>query len=321
MIQNSNLELQVRTAPQGGYSSITNAALKYLGETAEIRDNNTKVGLLNLTSTAGTYGETIYELSMPLGQFVRIAHWSYGLSVQVQGNGAYFAGSKGMCGSWNSGGVKDRNDNDFPVPTNTTKWALEWQVANVAESLFQTHNNTCTGPENCGSKFPEDPDDQFPCKDRNAAADPGRMLEEFDCDKTCNDIDDAYPELKLNCVYDVTVTGKSSFACNPSYTSPVIIRQPPPLCYEDPGAQCFSDDHKCESIGGRCRTDCKDDDSVCCFPDLCTERPKMTSNRKKKLGMKDKCVCAVPRIFKPVKTDIAERVVDQAGPDIFVKSP
>ena len=261
MISNSEVDLHVRTVPQGGYSSISNAAVRYLGTTYEVVDDGTTFGDGSLWTVTPNPSGAVHELSHAIG-FIRISRWPGGLSVQVQGNGADYDGSRGMCGSWQNGGVRDRNDNPF-ASTDTTDWAIEWQVQ-ASENLFNTPGaGVCTGPPDCSSNFPEPfegtgtttPGGGFPCGFRIGEGqdlpDHGNLRRvlphTFMCDKTCDDIPADQPELKLNCIFDVIVSGDSRFACNPSYLDPVVIRQNE--CSDSSSSSESSDESKSSKAG------------------------------------------------------------------------
>ena len=331
------IHLHIRTEPQGGYASISHAVLKLGGETLEITKMGTEppslpadIGgyALSLTSTTSSYGSTEeYQVDIaPPGQFVRITRYQYvsspaiGLDIIVQANGANFLGSEGLCGSWNSGGVQDRNGNPFPSPTNTNDYAQEWQVLNPAENLFFDGGSaTCTNSSTCSRDFPLPPDadegGSFPCKggeepgeNRDLVDDNGRNLKghaaaglvndndrnlqraDNSCPRTCNDIDATlFPEHKLNCVFDVIVTGDNNFACTPAYIDPKVIRQDTCPPQSD---SCVTEDTKCEKKGGRCVSECTKSKEWKCIPSLCHEK----FDKFNRPGPKEKqCICKIPK--------------------------
>lgn len=94
---------------------------------------------INALSTWGSGFEYVIEFpnvaGFPAGTFaIRIEDYSalatggdkdYGVSMCITGHGSFFAGSKGMCGTWNQfTGLHDRLGNDmFPTLTTTSPWS------------------------------------------------------------------------------------------------------------------------------------------------------------------------------------------------------
>jgi hypothetical protein len=257
------IHLHIRTEPQGGYASISHAALKLGGDTLEINMDHQSHFFLNnqqvnsVPSTAvfvGSYPLTItpvygtrFQVDIGPAQFIRITRYQFGLDIIVQANGANFSGSEGLCGSWNFGGLLDRDGDSF---TNAD-WYQNWQVK-VAENLFTGagHSSICTpAPQgDCSKDFPNG---NFPCSGKDggdrvhdeeravhdeellAKATEAAVLDgnhalrnlEHDCDRTCGDIPAKFPEHRTSCIFDVIVTGNNDFACTPAYIDPIVIRQ------------------------------------------------------------------------------------------------
>ena len=301
LINNALLDLHVATEPMVGYAGISKVVVKMhgSGKKLEIQDNGdtyvdgvfSPLGVPSLfdgytvdTTTSGSGDTYKIELSSSPLQFISINRWSYNLDVQVQAHGSLFAGSKGMCGSWNSGGVKKRDGSTFPAP-DPLLYADEWQVQ-AGEHHFEAPFPAvaCSAPPTCGKDLKEDlqqkledgetaeaiiDETESPCGRTG-----GRKLRSS-CRKTCDDIDAVlYPEHKLNCLFDVIVTGKRDFACMPSYAEPLVIRP------------CNQENTICAAKGGKCVHECKKTKEIMCEPNMCAQEgePNTSSN----------CVCALP---------------------------
>lgn len=284
----------------GGYAGIGRVAIGVGNYSFEIDDingtywkngldqgNSTpapfSMGGYNLGVDTSSPGLTEFQLNISSSpvQFIRVSQYFHGLSIAIQGNVGSFAGSSGMCGSWDVGGVLKPDGTPFgSAPVNTLDYALAWQV-NTTESLFgRGPLGVCTANSVCSSKFPEPATEEgFPCKLPGRApadgtadngktrrlgmlqdkvGDPGnyshrrRKLQEAPvCARTCTDIPASYPELRLNCIFDVIVSGDSTFACDPAYVKPVLIRDDP--CKKPEFSPCIE-----QASLGKCHKCCKD---------------------------------------------------------------
>jgi hypothetical protein len=212
-----------------------------------------------------------------------------GLDIIVQANGADFLGSEGLCGSWNSGGVKDRSGNPFPSPTDTDDYAQEWQVQLASEVLFSDGGNgTCTNSSACSENFPLPAGEgnmtgTFPCKGNDGTHNGRNLNGNGGCPLTCNDVDAAkFPEHKPNCVFDVIVTGNNDFACTPAYIAPNVIRQE--ICPQSVDLDsCVTENSKCKKKGGGCVSECATSkDCKCKTGGLCHERECLCKFPKKR---------------------------------------
>jgi hypothetical protein len=78
------------------------------------------------------------------------------LDIAVQVNRTKFSGSEGLCGSWNSGGLKDRDGNSFT----SADWYKKWQVLDTENLIVTPSLGSCTASDECSARFPEG---SFPC--------------------------------------------------------------------------------------------------------------------------------------------------------------
>jgi len=295
---NLSLELHISTQKMGGYSKISKVGLRINSAEYVFESSTDHSGM---PPTLGGYPFTldstssypIFDVNLGPGYFIRIMEYSptYGFSVQVNGNGALFMNSEGMCGSWNAGGVADRSGTPFTNP-DTTTWAQHWQVQE-SEKIYDL-TAECTGPAECGKDFPDPPaEGKFPCQREDGHL--RTLNDEKDCDKSCNDIPAEYPELRSNCYYDVIVTGDKSFACQPAYTNPVVAKPSSGSC---DAKKCVSTKpNLCEKNGGRCVRKCKTSFRVSCNPFLCKEYNEFEEEEPQ--DKKDRCDCAIP--VKPTR--------------------
>lgn len=255
LIKNDVLELHISTKPMDGYAGIDKAVVSFNNdETIEIDELGrvsidgsdvteslpSTVAGFRLRAIRTRFSGTQYDIIMSVRpeQKITITHFSHGLDVLVTANGASFAGSEGLCGSWDNGGVRDRDGNPFRSK-DTHDWALEWQVTYGEHSFLEPYTDgECTPPPECSKGFPEG---TFPCRqleiqpldqievqvrkdgggrrklgglrklqdDENAEEEQNG---EASCRRTCNDIPPEFPEHKNNCVFDVIVSGDPSFA-------------------------------------------------------------------------------------------------------------
>jgi hypothetical protein len=175
LIKNDDINLHIRTKPQGGYASISHAALEIGGEILEINDDGkvfldkvhqttpssvNSVGGYPLTFTApifyGSYER--YQVDISDTEFVRITKYQWsnnvtGLDIVVQGaEGDLFSGSQGLCGSWDSGGglLEDRLGNSLLV--GSTDWHKEWQVTTSEDLFAGGHSSNCTASNACSGE-------------------------------------------------------------------------------------------------------------------------------------------------------------------------
>lgn len=259
-IDNPILQLQIRTRPRGWYSTVTEVGflMKSSGETFNIREDGlggfTTTDLLtplSLPASMNYVSANVREITFDLNNFIRINTWYGGISVQVQGTGAFFFGSVGMFGSWNHGGIRFSNGTLYDTSggyaeTRETSFelALDWQVP-LAFSLMNAPNETCTAASSCG------PDEIFDCGEGGERPQgPARVRRELQIvDPTCTEIDCSNISVELHrlaCEEDLILTGDPTWACEPNKVNPVI---------EEPGPNDFvphpSDSTTSQGGGGK----------------------------------------------------------------------
>jgi hypothetical protein len=140
---------------------------------------------------------------------------SYGISMQAYGCSTYFAGSEGMCGSWDRGDAFLKDGSRFKITGDyendkmrSIALAQSWQVP-VSKSLLWDPSTVCDPSSSCGEG------NVFDCEaDR-------RYLQASDgCERTCADI--TVPKFREQCEKDVLLTGDTTWACTANYVEPVI---------------------------------------------------------------------------------------------------
>lgn len=233
-IDNPILQLQIRTRPRQGYSTVTEVGflLKSTGETFNIMDdgNGTFITDNQLTAasapvTVVVTGSNTRDIQFNANNFIRINTWGGGISVQVQGQASIFYGSEGMYGSWNHGGIRFRNGTHYDTSggysgTRATshELAVDWKVI-FGDSLMNSPNDTCIESSACG------PGEVFDCGGGGGGRDQGRNRKLQTVDDTCSEIDCSNISVQLHkeaCEEDILLTGDPSWACEPSKLNPVI---------------------------------------------------------------------------------------------------
>lgn len=286
-IDNNILQLQIRTRPRGSYSTITEAALKFK-LTNEVFRVGVDTGVTNsLTSASGvtyTPSTNTHEISFNNAySFIRFNVFSYGISIQVFGHGSYFCGSEGMFGSWNNGGVRFPNGTAFDLSggwagtrTRSIELAQAWMVPFV-DNLLTNPSIICDASSSCGGSG-----DAFLCTDTRRL----RALQQTEpCETTCDDISNDI--LRGACEEDVELTADEGWACQPSYTNPVIIEAD--TCdFEKPDeGMCYSVGDTCAQMDGYCKPDCEETDTHVCLPGICGSDMKIRNLKKDKKDKKE----------------------------------
>ncbi len=178
-----------------------------------------------------TTGAQYTQINMDPNNFIKINTWAYGISVQVQGTGTFFAGSEGMFGSWDHGFVRFRNGTIFDTSggfaataATSIDLALDWMVP-VSDSILFNPSNQCDASSSCGTGNP------FSCTDVR------RNLEIFEsdsknrklatsCGKTCADITE--PMTQLMCMEDMILSGgDEEWACDLAKLDPIVLTPGP----------------------------------------------------------------------------------------------
>eukprot|EP00558_Chaetoceros_sp_UNC1202_P002250 CAMPEP_0197259124 /NCGR_PEP_ID=MMETSP1429-20130617/83355_1 /TAXON_ID=49237 /ORGANISM="Chaetoceros sp., Strain UNC1202" /LENGTH=476 /DNA_ID=CAMNT_0042723325 /DNA_START=343 /DNA_END=1773 /DNA_ORIENTATION=- len=274
-VKNDQIEIQIATRPRTYYSTITQISVVMLasGEYFKIELGSTPP-VWNFASSTATVTATLYGHQIDFASFsntfIRINEYSYGFSLQIEGIGALFSDSEGMCGSWNHGGVRLADGTSYNTAgamaaTAATSFPLaqSWNVPSgtsklLAPSALCDASRICTATTTPTS---------FACTDtrrRHLQANPN-------CSKTCDDIPNAIDV--LNCKQDVLLTGDTSFACQQSYLDPVFKKASPCDFVKLDDEQCARDGKdKCGQIGGQCIVACEDNvlDGHVCLPGICS---------------------------------------------------
>lgn len=173
-----------------------------LGTATHTVDNNGSRHTVNLS---GTDPES----------YIRVHVEPYGISMQAYGCSRYFAGSEGMCGSWDRGDAFLKDGPRFLITGNyeydrdrSIELATSWQVP-VGESLLWDPSTVCDPSSFCGEG------QVFDCD-----ADRRRIEANPDCDKSCDEI--TVVQFREQCKIDVALTDDKTWACGASYVSPII---------------------------------------------------------------------------------------------------
>ena len=225
-IDNSILQVQIRTRPRGSYSTITEVAVKFkvTGETFNFRltpgGNYITSNLLSAASvqSVNPVSPAGHKIQIDANNFIKITGYTYGVSFEVEGSGSIFVGSVGMCGSWDYGHARFMDGTIFDTSggysgTAATSIALaqDWQVP-FATSLMVSPDARCDGSSSCG------PTAVFTsCADVRRRT---RLIEgctENDCHKISHVL------LREACKIDIENTGDTSWACEGSKVHPSKI--------------------------------------------------------------------------------------------------
>lgn len=150
------------------------------------------------------------------GSYMLIHVNMWGISLQAEGCDLFFAGSVGMCGSWDSGGLRFKNGTSFDisggyddVASRSHELADSWKIP-IGDNLMFDPSEMCDASSLCG------PLEEFECEDfrRHLVA----VLPA--CPQTCEDI--SILQFREQCLKDVELTGDISWACTPNYLNPIL---------------------------------------------------------------------------------------------------
>lgn len=176
------------------------------------------MGTAKHTVSVHSYGSdhTINLGGTNIASYIKVYVWpSYGISMQAYGCSTYFAGSEGMCGSWNKGDAFLKDGSRFVITGNynddkmrSIALAQSWQIP-VSSSLLWNPSSICDPSSSCGQG------EVFACE-----ADRRRVQASAGCSRSCADI--TVPQFREQCEKDVTLTGDKTWACAASYVAPVI---------------------------------------------------------------------------------------------------
>ena len=242
--ETSQLQLQVRTRPGGGWSGVVQVGLKWLptGETIFLFDGSARLvtnnvdkpqysAILNYesrpkessSSYAGDQIHYFYFLGGPDDKenYMKIEEWKYGLyNIEIKGHGSTFAGSKGSLGAWSR---YDENykfilrDNTVYFGTSIFDVIYSWRVLDNGESILNDPSTICTSSSEC---YPTYSNATLPCVYNNVYRDRKVRGLQTSCDKTCDDL--TTPLEKKMCQLDVALSGETDWACQATYTDPII---------------------------------------------------------------------------------------------------
>lgn len=236
-VDNDIFQLQIRTRPRGGYSIVTQAALWF-------KDAPTQYLRLRLLDTSGSgSGSVDYINDIPATKiddsqitgnlryykfvdhpfsYVRmeVGTWGGGfINIEVRGRGSLLCGSKGMFGDWDEGGVTKQSGDPVSLPASynsaeiaslAQSWALD-----PADSFLHQPSTDCNPNRECGpGEFFDD------CTSTRKRGLGERALETTSCGATCDDITE--PVLRSFCEIDIALTGDAEWACQKTYTDPVL---------------------------------------------------------------------------------------------------
>lgn len=216
-IDNPVLQVQIRTRPRRWYSTITQVAIE-IKDTGEVfrgkLDGQVESTIGNLGAGPATYSHSGSSHTVHLGgllpaSYIRVHLESYGISMTAYGCAYFFAGSEGMCGSWDSNGVRFRDGTNMTNTWNTIALAIDWQIPS-GQSLLWNPSTICDPSPRCG------PGELFACEDWR------RQLREVNpgCTNSCSDI--GIQQFSEQCKRDIDITGDSSWACAGAYEDPII---------------------------------------------------------------------------------------------------
>jgi len=324
-IDNNILQLQIRTRPRGGYSTITEVGLimKQTGEIFHARaTGSSAIVENNITLASGaSYSSASYYHKIDFtvdNSFIKVNAMSSGLSVQVQGQGSTFTDSEGMFGSWNYGGARFLNGTVFDlsggywdVRGRSIELAESWKVPS-ADSLMDSPSDVCLPSPEC-----IDDDATFECEENesgdenesdeneNRRLGDGRKLQREvypDCTRTCDDI--TVPLLREICERDKEITGDPTWACEPNYVDPVFVESNECEFEKLDDEMCYKSGDECQRLGGFCKINCESTDDHVCLPGLCSkERSPLETTRFLKADKEPKA----PKAAKKAKTPKAAK--------------
>jgi len=142
--------------------------------------------------------------------YIRLYQRSYGITMVAYGCSFYFAGSEGMCGSWDDGGVNfadgtpmDLSGDYVDKKARATALAQSWMI-DPSKSHLWDPSTICDPSANCGTT---EVGEVIPCnavRTRRLQVNPG-------CTLTCADIN--IEQYREQCELDVLITGDPSWAC------------------------------------------------------------------------------------------------------------
>jgi len=225
--KNEELEIQIATRPRNFYSTITQITVVWklapITEYFKISMGGTfgvpTVNTITTDATVSNTGNTWTITHANSASFIRITEASYGLTLQIQGQGTLFSDSVGMCGDWNDGDVRFSNSTLYDTSggfagTRATSFELaqDWKIPLASNELDQP-TATCDADSTCG------PNSAFDCSAVR------KLLKEVNpnCDSTCANL--STKDSQLACEQDVALTGDGSWACQKSYQEPLLSYQ------------------------------------------------------------------------------------------------
>jgi hypothetical protein len=234
-IDNCHLQVQIRTRPLLGYSTITEVVIlfKATDETFTYKMNFpagsgytssndlTAASVSSLDPVGNGYKLVINESN----HIVVKGGGVWGIIFEVQGGGGYMHGSVGMCGSWDHGYARFKDDTKFDTSggyrgtrDKSIALAKDWQVP-LESSLLTDPSDICDSSSSCGEGS------AFECIDPPDPPGPGPAFP--DCEETnCDKVTPA--ERREACEEDIATTGDTSWACKYIEESSMPVITPSP---------------------------------------------------------------------------------------------
>jgi len=233
LVQSEFMDIHIETEVQIGYSSIKKVGLR-MGEDDPIvidKDTNPNDIPKTLDGYDFNYVDATqrYELILDDGQYVTVSTWNGLLSVMIHGLEGSFGDAEGMCGKWDNNDLLARNGN--PIDTwseinNGNVMGAEWRVGYGFEDIdmdgidqarecddpvFHTGGQWC---KDNGCLCGEEEGENRGCDHTNECKN-GKCIDEDAIENACAAVEDK--DDKINCKFDVRMTGDIEFGKAPFY--------------------------------------------------------------------------------------------------------
>ena len=296
-VTNELLDLHTRTKSRGGWAEVTQVALKLEDDVLEVSEDSTAmINGVALTDSFellldGVYPVTkngLYTIvSLPGAQsivFRSSVFW--GVRISIDAHGSDFFGSRGMAGTWNRYGFRDR-DGETLVSVASTRNAVEYGV--VWEVNATLHGDpvlfSTPAEHNCIDTPSRDVDAPVPTPEEIENANKVCAGVVLDLSK------------KDDCVFDVLTAGVESVENNTAYTE---VFEATERCVAAPTSGSSTTGllpPTCADLGGTCVFLC--DVSVNdCRPGLCIENADLTAvaGGRRRTEVVEGCSCRLPKV-------------------------
>lgn len=241
MIDNPNIQVQIRTRPRGSYSVITQVAVEFKANFELFRFKSNSGAYSGYTTTNGLTARSVEEVTRVSGSdghlitinehnSIKIVGGTRAITLTVQGSGGYMFGSVGMCGNWNNGSVRFQDGSVYETSgfgaDNAFALALNWRLPFGGVPNHMTPSSAgsvCDGSDQCG------PGHAFPCGDlHDGDGDEDRVLSlqaKANCkEQSCANIEDWIH--REACEVDIALTGDTSWACEHINADPILYANP-----------------------------------------------------------------------------------------------